>query len=83
MTYNRRRQMQTNPPEKEYKHGRPFRGLDDGPEEYLLSETVTKHGECKGREHVEDDGHADEDLPGCEVELVDVVIEPTYYEVVG
>jgi hypothetical protein len=48
-----------------------------------LSETVTKHGECKGREHVEDDGHADEYLPGCEVELVDVVVEPTYYEVVG
>lgn len=33
-------------------------------------------------EHVEDHSHADEDFPGCEVELVYVVVEPAYHDVV-
>lgn len=32
--------------EEENEHWCPFCGLDDGPEEYFLAETVTEHGEC-------------------------------------
>ena len=69
--------------EEKDEHGCPFYGFDDGPEEYFLAETVTQHGERERGEHVEDYGHADEDLPGGEVELIDVVVEPADHEVVS
>ena len=83
MAKDRRRQVQTYASEEEHEHGRPFCGLDDGPEEDFLPETMTEHGECEGREDVKNHGHADKDLPGCQVELIDVVVEPTDYAVVG
>jgi hypothetical protein len=60
----------------------PFYGLDERPEECLLTETMAQHGVCERREDVEDDRHADEDLPARNVELVDLVGEPAYNAVV-
>ena len=83
MTHNRRRQMQTYASEEQHEHRCPFHCLHYRPHKYFLPETMTQHRECEGRENVEDHGHADEDLPRCEVELIDVVIKPTNYKVVG
>lgn len=40
-------QMERNPTKEEDEHGCPFDSFDDGPEEYLLAETVTQHRECE------------------------------------
>jgi hypothetical protein len=32
---------------------------------------------------VEDHGHTDEDLPGCKIELIQIVVKPANHDVVG
>jgi len=74
--------MERDATEEEHEHRCPFCGFDDGPEEYFLAQTMTQHGEGEGGDNVEDYGHADEDFPGGEVELIDVVVEPANHYVV-
>jgi hypothetical protein len=64
-------------------HGRPLDGLPKTDEECLLAKAVTKHSVCERRQDVEDDCHADEDLPGCDVVLIDFISEQTDKHVVG
>ena len=64
-------------------HRCPFDGLPQADEECLLTKAVAKHSVCKRRQDIEDDCHADEDLPGGDVELIDVVGEPSHDAVVG
>ena len=71
------------PAEEEQEHRRPFDRFPEGSEEGALAESVAEHGVAERGENVEDDGHADEDLPRRQVELVDVVLEPADEEVVG
>jgi hypothetical protein len=56
-------------------HGRPLDGLPKTDEECLLAKAVTKHSVCEWRQDVEDDCHTDENLPGCDVVLVDFISE--------
>ena len=51
-------------------HRSPLDRFPETDEESFLAEAVTQHGVCDWREEVEDDGHADEDLPGGDVESV-------------
>lgn len=74
--------MERNATEEEDKHGCPFCGFDDGGDEYFFTETMAKHGEGEWGKYVEYYGHADEDFPGGEVELVKGVVEPADHYVV-
>ena len=44
---------------------------------------MPQHSVGEWRKNIEDDSHADEDLPGRDVELIDLVHEPTDDKVVG
>ena len=64
-------------------HRCPFDGLPQADEECLLIKAVAKHSVCKRRQDIEDDCHADEDLPGRDVVLVDFIGEETDEHIVG
>ena len=64
-------------------HRCPLDSLPETDEECLLTKAVTKHSICERRQHVEDDCHADEDLPGSNVVLVDLIGEQTDEHIVG
>ena len=44
---------------------------------------MSQHSVRKWRENIEDDGHTDEDLPRGDVELIDLIDEPTDNQIVG
>ena len=64
-------------------HRGPLDGLPKTDKECLLAKAVTKHGVCERRQDVEDDCHADEDLPRSNVVLVDLIGEQTDKHIVG
>lgn len=82
MTEDSSQEVERYASEEKNEHGSPFCGFDDGGEEDFFAEPVTQHGESERGKHVEDYGHADEDFPGSEVELIERVVEPAYHDVV-
>lgn len=83
MANERLQQVERKTTEEQDEHRTPFDGLQQAHEEGLLSESMPQHSVGERREDVEDDSHADEDLPGRDVELIDLVHEPTEDKVVG
>ena len=75
--------MERQSTEEENEHWTPFDGFPETDKERLLTQSVPQHGVGEGREDVEDDSHTDEDLPGCDVELIDGGGEPPDDQVVG
>lgn len=75
-------EVETDAAEEDGEHGHPHEVLEEGAEERLLAETVTKDGETDVSETGEDDEEGDENLPRFDVEGVDVPVLPSDEEVV-
>lgn len=64
-------------------HWCPLDRLPQADEERLLAEAVAQHSICEWRQYVENYCHTDEDLPRCDVVLINLVGEETNQHIVG